>query len=427
MYIFIFFLTISFLIQISDVLEAKVVSHAQAHLRYFPGYVCHCQAGLVCENLVKYKKHLGSVEHDDAIEMQKKNNQESLSKLLNSVENYLLSNPAECEELESPELEESLNLEEEKEEAEEYSDDKEDISKVVEELANFMTGDLFSQSSEPATREYYHEDSKSFILGDELPRIETDPVEKEITTVEDKKNERLEMNKRKFEEIIIEDDNNEKEKKKAKHEEDFDPTIPFDWYLAVSKIIEARGKLFYCKDSSCLSSKPYGSQSILNHIERHHFKKVTSFTCGECGVECDTLTNYQAHMRLQHNINNLVTMEKDFESVEDSKCFEIIQKSLIYPSDAEKIINWEQEMKGRISVRQPGFGCSECSFISRPVGLGGKTEILEHVDKSHLQLAGYRCSECSLITESVINFTHHLGSHHKLQLHLLQNPALFPL
>ena len=74
-------------------MEAKVVSHAQAHLRYFPGYVCHCQAGLVCETLVKYKKHLGSVEHDDAIEMQKKNNQERDEEAMYENAAKILENP----------------------------------------------------------------------------------------------------------------------------------------------------------------------------------------------------------------------------------------------------------------------------------------------------------------------------------------------
>ena len=45
-------------------LFSQVVSHAQAHLRYFPGYKCPPPHGCRSETLVKYKKHLAETGHD---------------------------------------------------------------------------------------------------------------------------------------------------------------------------------------------------------------------------------------------------------------------------------------------------------------------------------------------------------------------------
>ena len=299
--------------KISDILEGKVVSHAQAHLRYFPGYVCDCQPELVVDNLVKYKKHLQSDQHKDAMELRKINSKETLSKLLNSVETHLLTVPTKKEVSEQTTLEEEENVD--VGDVEEEEESKEDISKVAEELANFMAGDLFSESWEPEkVGEYFENDSNSAILSDDPPMIENSKHFSDFNLPDDDTEEKkVSSNKRKIEEILIddEDDDENNEKKGRLEEEDVKPILPFDWYSeVVEKLIETRGKSLYCKDRSCWSSKSFGNQSILSHIEKYHFKTVRVFRCGECGVDCDTLANFSGHMRFQHQVSLSVVKEE---------------------------------------------------------------------------------------------------------------------
>ena len=181
--------------KLSDMLEVKVISHAQAHLKDFPGYLCSCKRH--CESLLEYKKHLQSDEHKDAMETHRNDSKEALSKLLNSVETHLLTKMQTRE----PESEDIILKE----------DKKEDISKVAEELANFMADDLLPYKSGPNTN-----------LGDETSEIENDPSESEINTVEEdaaeKDYNKLKKNKRKCEDILID---YEKHSKSKKYEVDF--------------------------------------------------------------------------------------------------------------------------------------------------------------------------------------------------------------
>ena len=404
--------------KISNLLEAKVVSHAQAHLRYFPGYVCGCQSDLVVDNLVKYRKHLQSDQHKHAIELQKKNSSESLSKWLNSVETHLLTVP-KTEDSEQATLEEDENI------GDDDLDTKEDISKVAEELANFMAGDIFSQSWQPEkNRECIEEQSAPVIISDDLSETEEDSSKSDfIITEEDCL---LPGNKRKIEEILIDTDEEDQEGKKSKLEVEEKPIVPFDWYREVGKLVEIRGKSFYCKDPSCWSSKSFGNQSIMSHIEKYHFKTLSVFRCGECGVDCDSLANHNAHMRLQHNIN-LSVVKEESESVTASQCFHILDQSAFYTTrNTGDTLTWEKEVKGLITKQGEGYGCSKCGYVSSPVGQGGKTEMLAHLEKSHLNIAGYRCSQCGFKSYTVGLFSQHLTQAHKLHLHLLQHPELFP-
>ena len=419
--------------KISHLLEGKVVSHAQAHLRYFPGYVCACQPDLVVDNLVKYKKHLQSDQHKHALELQKINSKETLSKLLNSVETHLLTVPTKNEDSEQATLEEEENVDVGDGIAVGDEENKEDISKVAEELANFMAGDLFSESWEPENSigEYFEEDdSKSSILSDDLSKTENDTNISDINLVDEDPEEKSvslsTRNKRKIEEILIDDEDEETEEKKSKleeeeEEEDVKPIVPFDWYLEVGKLIELRGKSFYCKDPSCWSSKSFGNQSVITHIEKYHFKNVDVFRCGECGVDCNSLHNHNAHMRMQHQINLTVVKKEENNSVTAEECFALLEQSVVYNNDRTTGSTWELEVKRRITQQGDGYGCSECSFLSSPVGQGGKNEILGHVEKCHLNIAGYHCPQCRTTSDCVTLFSHHLALNHNLHLHLLQH------
>ena len=256
--------------KLSDILEVKVISHVQAHLKYFPGYLCSCK--LHYESLLEYKEHLHSDEHKDAMETHRSDSEEALSKLLNSVDTHLLAKMQTIE----PKREDMTMKE----------DKKEDISKVAEELANFMADDLLPYISCPKTN-----------LGDETSWIRNDPSVSEIVTVEEdavEKDNKLKTNKRKSEDILID---YEKNSKSEKYEAEFEQTI---WYREVSKMVDVRGNNFYCREPSCFSTKPYGNRSILKHIEKHHLKRVTSFQCGECGKHCDSLIHHQDHVRSKH-------------------------------------------------------------------------------------------------------------------------------
>ena len=124
------------------------MSHAQAHLRYFPGYKCPPPHGCKSETLVKYKKHLLETEHDKVLpepepEIKDVNKDEGgltnvleeLTNIFDGTEDNIQSEYEKGEEEDGIEEEDKVhNYEDE----EEDGDDIEESSSVAEELANFF-------------------------------------------------------------------------------------------------------------------------------------------------------------------------------------------------------------------------------------------------------------------------------------------------
>ena len=195
---------------------------------------------------------------------------------------------------------------------------------------------------------------------------------------------------------------------------------PFNWHREMTKSVAITKNKIKCLQ--CYTQLG-SSNSAVSHLESFHFKELKDLKCPHCDIICDSLVNYNSHVRMKHRVKLTLSLnKKNLSAIDESSSMALINKSLVHNTSTTRPDGflWQNEVMKRIKLSRGIYHCSDCEFKSKPLSKGGGVEILNHIEAQHMGVTGYSCPECLTVINNFINFFQHLNKSHKIRLRLLQ-------
>ena len=427
------------------------MSHAQAHLRYFPGYKCPPPHGCKSETLVKYKKHLLETEHDKVLpepepEIKDVNKDEGgltnvleeLTNIFDGTEDNIQSEYEKVEEEDGIEEEDKVhNYEDE----EEDGDDIEESSSVAEELANFFAvptdEDIVMEedvnSGEDDTSCTLAESSNIEVSNscDKQENI-SDKAENDIRERQVKDTSHESGNFSSVADELAELLNSQSSQYPSNSETPILPVINVK-KLAEKPVYQVGDDILKRRDKSNgarkvnevlieVSAKSTQEIDVIVDNEQKRTDIETEVQKLDQVVDDKSVkrnSDFSPKVISGNEVKNIKSSGKTEGDLDIRNPNDLTKKKdgkVNHQREGSEIaFNWEKDVLARIQLSGKYFSCKQCKFkSSQTKGWTGPKEILTHISETHLSSCkSFQCPTCKLENDSLIAYTQHMKSRHK--------------
>ncbi len=464
-------------------MDEKVVSHAQLHLRFFPGYrlvialivvysmVKRFQHNFRCldphkcrsETLLKYNKHLDESGHDiiqpEPLQiMDESVTEKAVASSKNAVQvTSVLEELANCFDSEFEKGGEGISSDVVNEE--DVEENLEETESVADVLADFFSvpnigEEVGNSGSDPGTLDVDSKTQSNSLVLQSSSRPEGGHKTKNLDDI---------VKSAPREAMMFTDSEIESDSRK------------FDWVRDVSSKIIMSGPNYECTECGEKILQSWsGQREILDHLSDIHLQRFRDFTCMICRIQSQSLRDFLDHLKKNHNkkpsrdFKRAVTgyqfrggkrkiIEVDLDSEDNaetpsklSKCstedLKKREEDVMVNHLKVKLSNYESSPNDKDMRKVPSPIKTRPQILHQPFNwhremtksvaitknkikclqcsaqLCSSNSAVSHLESFHFkELKGLKCPHCDIICDNLINYNNHVRMKHRVKLTLSLN------